>query len=808
MIRFRPTLLATLFVAGCMSGTSLPEEPPTSDTPSNGAASDTPSGADSGSSVGSRGLAPRVLGDRRMTTAAQGFIVGAGRGSDPRQPTTPDVPTTPEDPGTPSTPEVPSTPDVPEDPGTPATPDTSNIDWNVATGKPVTTSPAVAGTSFTAGSNKDVFVFAVNGTGNNRGITNTSQVRAGFANAAKNAGIFVLTNLYQTKPDLLTYALDNVTGASFSKGGMVVNMAGSKVYALSAQGTLYCFAIPAGGPVTGAATRANACTGWTNYSGAAATYSSPWPVYDGTGNVTKIYFGDDSGVLHCVNGATGASCWAGGGGALATPTTAPLASPIAYDGVVYVGDNVGRFFRVVDAGATPNAADANTASWDLCGSAPGTCAATPWGIQTSPTIDVVYEKAYVASGGRIFEFPVGAGKNWQPAKPAKILVASATKNIVSNPVLDPDGTNWLYVGYNNSIYKVRYPFDGSTTTGVYATTLQRTVSGDASYPRGTPLAYNGVVYMGSGNGSTGIGEQYGCGGASDMSAPALIGQTAVSYEDYVQSPMVVDYVTGNVNFGYGAGTSSGGAVQYKSSGSPDWACPSGYVSIAGGACGAAASCASRCTVASQCPGTNQSSKTCSGGICGGTCSAGFADCNNDKNSDGCETNTKTDVNNCGGCGTTCSTNNVTPSCTNGACGGTCDAGFANCNGNAADGCEAAVSCGDCCGVTCGAGKACVGGTCTTSTYSSCVLVSEHQIASLSCPAGTKITSITFASYGTPNGSCGSFTTSTCNASTSVAKVSAACVGKTSCTVPAENDVFGDPCVNTFKRLYVQVACGC
>jgi len=88
----------------------------------------------------------------------------------------------------------------------------------------------------------------------------------------------------------------------------------------------------------------------------------------------------------------------------------------------------------------------------------------------------------------------------------------------------------------------------------------------------------------------------------------------------------------------------------------------------------------------------------------------------------------------------------------------------------------------------------------------CAAVDEGQTLSLACPAGRTILSIAFASYGTPTGSCGSFAQSACHASTSSSVVGTACIGKNSCTVPATNATFGDPCVGTFKRLWVQASC--
>jgi hypothetical protein len=90
---------------------------------------------------------------------------------------------------------------------------------------------------------------------------------------------------------------------------------------------------------------------------------------------------------------------------------------------------------------------------------------------------------------------------------------------------------------------------------------------------------------------------------------------------------------------------------------------------------------------------------------------------------------------------------------------------------------------------------------------SCATVDENQNIVLTCPAGQVITSVDFASYGTPGGSCGSFTTGSCNASNSVSVVSGACNGKNSCSLIANNNIFGDPCYGTVKKLAAQVACG-
>jgi hypothetical protein len=119
------------------------------------------------------------------------------------------------------------------------------------------------------------------------------------------------------------------------------------------------------------------------------------------------------------------------------------------------------------------------------------------------------------------------------------------------------------------------------------------------------------------------------------------------------------------------------------------------------------------TCGNDCPAPANGLPACKTSTCGlGACIGGFADCDGNA-ANGCETTTSTDTKNCGACGKVCSSNNVTPSCAAGACAGTCAAGFADCNNNKqTDGCEANLAsdtknCGAC-------GTACTGTLCGTS----------------------------------------------------------------------------------------------
>jgi hypothetical protein len=132
-----------------------------------------------------------------------------------------------------------------------------------------------------------------------------------------------------------------------------------------------------------------------------------------------------------------------------------------------------------------------------------------------------------------------------------------------------------------------------------------------------------------------------------------------------------------------------------------------------------------CGQCGQACSTNHSTPSCTAGVCGVSCAPGFADCDFDPD-DGCETNLNTDVTNCGTCGKLCSTAGGTPNCVGGTCGiSVCQGTLADCNGLSSDGCEVDTAtdvnnCGHC-GNQCSANNAtvaCSSGACGVSGCSS------------------------------------------------------------------------------------------
>ncbi|KAJ8774236.1 hypothetical protein K2173_009667 [Erythroxylum novogranatense] len=78
---------------------------------------------------------------------------------------------------------------------------------------------------------------------------------------------------------------------------------------------------------------------------------------------------------------------------------------------------------------------------------------------------------------------------------------------------------------------------------------------------------------------------------------------------------------------------------------------------------------------------------------------------------------------------------------------------------------------------------------------------------LSCGPGQKISSIKFASFGTPEGTCGNYRQGNCHAFHSYDAFNRLCVEQNSCSVTVAPEMFGgDPCPNVMKKLAVEAVC--
>jgi len=123
-------------------------------------------------------------------------------------------------------------------------------------------------------------------------------------------------------------------------------------------------------------------------------------------------------------------------------------------------------------------------------------------------------------------------------------------------------------------------------------------------------------------------------------------------------------------------------------GACSFTCNGGYTKC-GNSCFNTATDTANCGACGMtCPAVANGTPGCANSSCTvASCNAGFANCDNILGT-GCEINTFTNSQHCGACGSVCSLPNATSACSAGVCTiASCNAGFADCNGLPADGCE-------------------------------------------------------------------------------------------------------------------------
>ncbi|ESW04192.1 hypothetical protein PHAVU_011G074300 [Phaseolus vulgaris] len=78
---------------------------------------------------------------------------------------------------------------------------------------------------------------------------------------------------------------------------------------------------------------------------------------------------------------------------------------------------------------------------------------------------------------------------------------------------------------------------------------------------------------------------------------------------------------------------------------------------------------------------------------------------------------------------------------------------------------------------------------------------------LECPYPNQvISSIKFASFGTPQGACGNFKHGNCSSKKALSVVQKECIGSSSCRIGLSTNKFGDPCTGVAKSLAVEASC--
>jgi len=444
------------------------------------------------------------------------------------------------------------------------------------------------------------------------------------AHSSTGPQLLAVNNLYTTPVSSWAASL---TGSGMD--GSWIETDGSsppQVYVEDTTGTLWCFTAAAGATCAGWTHQKYPATGSTNGS----QYTSPWWSYD----QSALYYADSAGYLTKVSQATGRLVWTINLGTIVTPTNSSgvatscpggcnafqvRGSPIEYNGHIYIGNDGGAYFNITDPGsATPTASNVQ-ATW-LCGSPTSvdgcnSTSQTEWSVLNASSIDVSKGVLYTAVAGSVYEFTISSS-TWLPDDSVTFF-GGATLPVYSSPILDRTNGN-IYVGYNNSLYKITYPLTGS-----FSSVALQGQGANASYPHSSPLPYSGNVVIGDGAGEV---ENYGCMTQANPQAPQLTGVTA-SYGTTIDSSPIADFVESGINFGYTNG-SGGGAAQ--TSYSAINICPGGGTCTNG--CGGAGATicthGGGCCSSSDCPtAPTNGSYSCTANACVESCNSGYKICN-------------------------------------------------------------------------------------------------------------------------------------------------------------------------------------
>ncbi|XP_059462503.1 beta-galactosidase 15-like [Corylus avellana] len=95
---------------------------------------------------------------------------------------------------------------------------------------------------------------------------------------------------------------------------------------------------------------------------------------------------------------------------------------------------------------------------------------------------------------------------------------------------------------------------------------------------------------------------------------------------------------------------------------------------------------------------------------------------------------------------------------------------------------------------------------TVTVGSACANAYEGNTLELSCQGGNVVSQIRFASFGSPNGACGSFGAGQCESPSALSTIQKACIGKERCSIDVSESYLGPTGCKETNRLAVEIIC--
>jgi hypothetical protein len=445
---------------------------------------------------------------------------------------------------------------------------TAYPNFTVTTTTPVLGAPSIYAGSFTTPTATDLMFFGTTGSGTISGGVQTP------CSLCTSGNFFALDQLHNTPspaPNVVWSA--TVSGGTSAASALSAN--GSQVFVLSDTGYLYCFQ----------ALNGHNCSGdggtWATSQITIASGGAVSPWVDTSNNV--VYVNDGNGNLYRFNATTGAQQWK-----LNYASSGSTSLPVEANFVIYIGDGAGNLYRIVD----PGTGSAPSSAPSVAMSGQGTCTGTV-ALDGSVAIDTRANLVFVVWQGCGYAFPYYCASGCTNTTGS--FVASykgATSSVPDKPfhtwpTLDGTYVYWVMAdkptGNTNvsSVWKANYSF----TNNPAGTPLYNASSSVAGASVGSaPLVYGGNLFVGD---QSGYVEEFGC-ASTKANTTSFLAETNAQ-GGTINSEVVLDDATGNIEFGFTKGT-GGGVAQFPLwESSPasnfNWNCPSGYVACDNQLCG-------------------------------------------------------------------------------------------------------------------------------------------------------------------------------------------------------------------------------
>jgi len=449
---------------------------------------------------------------------------------------------------------------------------TAYPNFTITTTTKVVGAAAIFANSFTSPSSSDLMFFGTTGSGGISGGV------VGSCTGCTTNNFFALTNIHNasTGPNLAWAA--TISGGTSASSAL--SATGGQIYVLSDSGTLYCFETASG---ANCSTSGDAGTTWVSPSITIAAGGAVTPWVDSAAN-NAVYVNDGLGNLYRFNASTGAQVWK-----YNFTSSGSSALPVEVGLVIYIGDGSGNLWRIVDPGT--GSAPTTAASIALSGKN-GNCTGST-AINGSVSIDTRASLVFLPWGGCGYSFPYYCASGCTNTTGSWGVTSSGWTGSVPDkpfytwPTIDGTYVYWVIAdkptSYTNvsAVWKATYayanPIQGTPLINASSTTPGASVGS-------APLVYGGNLFVGD---QSGYIEEFGCASSKASSTDFLAETNAQG--GTVNTPIVLDDATGNIEFGFT--TSSGGGVAqfplWESSPATNfnWNCPSGYVACDNQQCG-------------------------------------------------------------------------------------------------------------------------------------------------------------------------------------------------------------------------------